>query len=157
MWTDFGRIEAVSGRTCPGFPLASGRIFVTGGRGCDFSSESLRYVGSCARKSCRWCPISSLSIANCFSVCFTAHLKAAPIVGSDPIRIGIESKSNRNRIGAGPDVARILSFEERYWVGTTYYVWVFSFLTGWGRYYILSILSLGILRFEQGDRGGTTY
>ena len=79
------------------------------------------------------------------------------IMGSDPIRIGIESESNRNRIGAGPDVARILSFEERYWVGTTYYVWVFSFLTGWGRYYILSILSLGILRFEQGDRGGTTY
>ena len=102
VWTDFGRIEAVSGRTCPGFPLASGRIFVTGGRGCDFSSESLRYVGSCARKSCRWCPISSLSIANCFSVCFTAHLKAAPIVGSDPIRIGIESESNRIWVAHGP-------------------------------------------------------
>ena len=80
VWTDFGCIEAVSSRTCPGFPLASGRIFVTGGRGCDFSSESLRYVGSCARKSCRWCPISSLSIANSFFVCCTAHLKAAPIV-----------------------------------------------------------------------------
>ena len=121
--TNFGRIEAVSGRTCPGFPLASGRIFVTGGRGCDFSSESLRYVGSCARQFCKWCPISSLSIANSLLVCFTAHLKAAPIVGSDPIRIGIESESNRNRIGAGSDLARILSFEEREWGGTTaYYV-----------------------------------
>ena len=98
VWTNFGRIEAVSGRTCPGFPLASGRIFVTGGRGCDFSSESLRYVGSCARQFCKLCPISFDIIAKFFLTCCTAHLKAAPIVGFDPIRIGIESESNRTQI-----------------------------------------------------------
>ena len=123
VWTNFGRIEAVSGRTCPGFPLASGRIFVTGGRGCDFSSESLRYVGSCARQFCKLCPISFDIIAKFFLTCCTAHLKAAPIVGFDPIRIGIESESNPNRTGSGSDMARILSFEEREWGGTTaYYV-----------------------------------
>ena len=98
VWTDFGCIEAVSSRTCPGFPLASGRIFVTGGRGCDFSSESLRYVGSCARKFCRWFPISSLSIAKCFRMFYR------------PFKSGAHSRvrpdSNRNRIGIESDLGR---------------------------------------------------
>ena len=80
VWTDFCCVEAVSSRTCPGFPLASGRIFVTGGRGCDFSSESLRYVGSCARQFCKLCPISFDIIAKFFLTCCNAHLKEAPIV-----------------------------------------------------------------------------
>ena len=94
-----------------------------------------------------------------------AHSRVRP--DSNRSRIGIESELDRNRIGAGSDMARILSFEEREWGGTTaYYVTMSEYSlfqqgcttdhvsVSMGRYYTLSS-SPGIISSEERKRGGT--
>ena len=131
-------------------------------------------MSSSARKFCKWCPISFDIIANFFSVCCTAHLKAAPIVGSDPIRIGIESESNRIWVGHGPYSEFWREVMGRYYIlclGILIFNGVGAVLDSkytksrypplWtgrtGRYYIRSIPSFGMLTFEEREWGGTTY
>ena len=128
----------------PDSPSLLAASLLRGGGVVIFSSESLRYVSSCARKFCNLCPICLNIIANSFFVCCTAHLKAAPIVGSEPIRIGIESELNRNRIGIGSDLGRTWPIRIHI---LTVYIHIHTKYT----------VSLGMLSFEERKRGGTTY